>query len=480
MAPSASRRIRDAKSLGIVLFQNTSADRSDEYLGRALTEQITERLRATGAVRVVATRKFGYEQAVAPDGATTIGRSLGVGHVLVARVGRAEGGGVRVEARVVRTRDGTVEWRTGATALPRDLPALEAELTSGIVHASTGREISDARLAGWSDPPNGQTVEHYLRGNFYSSLNTTEGYELALSQYDSATALDPAFAAGFARSALTIASILEWGWWNYSPEFIGGMTHQGLVASGRALRLDSTSVDAWVARGALLGFRNPKSYAGARAAFRRALVIDPRNPRAHRWYGRALMQLGERGAARREFASALALAPRDGGVLYDLAQLDRHEGRFSSSCILLDSAIASDPTAAQAYILRALIRVRRGELRFAWADAETGTRLGWPLWGKAVSAVIDAEARDTSSALARTKALIKSAPSWGSGAKQWTGEYLAIALAASGDVDSALDLLEHVQPRGARLWFALTAPEFAPLRRNSRFRALLVTSRPGH
>jgi hypothetical protein len=162
-----------------------------------------------------------------------------------------------------------------------------------------------------------------------------------------------------------------------------------------------------------------------------------------------------------------------------LAQLDRREGRFSSACILLDSAVASDPTAAQAYILRALVRVRRGELRFAWADAETGGRLGWPLWGQAVSAVIDAEARDTVSARARTKSLLKSSSVSRDDPLQWTGPYLAIALAATGDSESAINLLERVRPRGARLWFALTAPEFAPLRNDRRYRTLLAAARAG-
>ena len=476
-------RAPDNRSVGIVQFQNTASDGDDAFLGRSLTERLVERLLAAGGLRVVASQRFGYEQVATPGGAAAVSRALGVGHILAARVGRAETGEVSIDALVLRASDGTAVLQISRMSTLRDLPAVEAGVTEAVLDAVIGRKsggkIEEARLAGWSDPPSGETVEHFLRGEYYASLNTGPGYESALSQYDSAAKVDPAFAPGFASSALTVATILEWGWWNFDPARVHELTDRGLAAAGRALRLDSTSADAWLARASLLGFRNPKSYTGVFSAYTRAIGYSPRNPEAHHWYGRALMQLGEGSAARRELARALELAPGDAGVLFDLAQLARHEGRYSEACILLDSAVAANPRAAQAYVLRALTRARRGELRFAWADAETGGRLGWPLWGQAAGAVIDAQARDTSSARDRTKALREATAAWGTDPQHWTGEYLAAALVASGETSRALDLLESVQPRGARLWFALTGPEFASLRKNQRFRKLLAASRPG-
>lgn len=472
----------DARSIGMVIFQNTASDGDDAFLGRALSVSLAERLLATGAVSVFVSQKFGFEAVAAPKGAGIVGRALGVRNILTARVGRAQSGEISIDARVRRASDGVAIWSVSTTTTARDLPALEAVMARGIVDAvlgsKSGAKSGAARLAGWSDPPSGETVEHFLRGKYYASLNTVSGYEAALAQYDSAAKSDPAFAMGFASSARTIATMLEWGWWNYGQARVRELTDRGLAAADRALRLDSTSTDAWLARGSLLGFRNPKSYAGVWDAYTRALAYSPRNPEVHHWYGRALMQVGDGAAARRELSKALERAPGDAGVLFDLAQLARREGRYSEACILLDSAVAIDPTAAQAYVLRALTRARRGELRFAWADAETGGRMGWPLWGQAASAVIDAVARDTSSARSRADAIRKTAGASVADPAQWTGEYLAIALVASGQADRALDVLERVQPRGARLWFALMGPDFASLRKNQRFRELLAASRP--
>lgn len=476
-----SRPIVDPHSLGIVLFQNTASAGTDSFLAKALEVRLADRLLAGGA-RVVASQRFGYEAVATPSGAATIGGSLGVAHIIAARVGRAKTGEISIDALVIRAKDGTAEWRTTATSAVRELPALVNELANDILatvaRRKSGGQSVDSHLAGWSDPPSGEAVEHFLRGEYYSSLNTASGYRSALAQYDSAAMSDPAFAPGFANSAVTIAAMLEWGWWNYGAAGVRELTDRGMDAADRALRLDSTSTDAWLARGALLSFRNPRSYGGVFDAYTRAIAFSPRNVTAHHWYGRSLMQLGQLDAARRELAKALALAPGNASVLFDLAQLDRHEGRFSEACILLDSAIAANPTAGQAYVLRALTRGRRGELRFAWADAETGGRLGWPLWGKAAGAVIDARARDTSSARERARDVAGAAATRGADPQQWSGEFLPIALVASGQTDRALDLLERVRPRGARLWFALRSPEFASLRKYERYRKLLAASRP--
>ena len=56
----------------------------------------------------------------------------------------------------------------------------------------------------------------------------------------------------------------------------------------------------------------------------------------------------------------------------------------------------------------------------------------------------------------------------------WVGR----ALVALRESDRALALLEQVRPRGARLWFYLQAPEFDPVRSNSRFGKLVAESAP--
>lgn len=480
--PRSAPGARPTRTLGVILFQNTAVASSDAFLGRAVDIRLADALLATTSLSVVASQKFGYEAVKVPGGIRAVAHTLGVRYVLGGTVGRTEAGDITVAAELRRPGDGAVVWGLSRSTSMRDLPGLIDEIAQGVAKAvsegDNGPRSVGARLAGWSDSPSGNVVDHFMRGTYSSSLGTISGYEAALAHFDSASRNDPGFAPAFASTALTIATMLEWGWWDYGEPRVRELSERGLAAADRALQLDSTSGQAWIARGALLTFRNPRSYAGAFDAFRKAVATAPRDPEAHHWYGRALMQFGERATARRELERALALAPADAGVLFDLAQLYRHDGGFNRACIMLDSAVASSPTAAQVYVLRALTRARRGELRFAWADAETGGRLGWPYWAQAANAIIDARSRDTTSARQRVDAIRRATAKSGNRPREWTGEYLAAALAASGQRDRALDLLEHVQPRGARLWFALTGPDFAPLRESPRYQRLIAASRP--
>jgi tetratricopeptide (TPR) repeat protein/TolB-like protein len=468
--------------VGLVLFQNTATQASDAFLGRAVGIRLADAIVTTGAISMVASEKFGYEALTTPRGAKTVAAVLGVRYILGGRVGRTQTGEISVVAELRRPSDGAVVWGLSRSTTMSGLPRLVDQIAAGVVgavkDANSAPYPASGRLAAWGNDVSAEVVEHFMRGTYYSSLNTISGYERALAQFDSAAKSDPGFAPAFASAGLTIATMLEWGWWDYGSERVGQLTERGLAATDRALKLDSASAKAWMARGSLLAFRNPRTYAGAFPAFRRAIAIAPGDAEAHHWYGRALMQVGERGAARSQFEKALELAPADARVLFDFAQLYRHDGSLNRACILLDSAVAASPTAAQIYVLRALTRARRGELRFAWADAETGGRLGWPYWSQSASAIVDAASRDTTGARERTNAIRKAVAKTGTRPQEWTGEYLAAALAAGGDRDRALDLLEKIRPRGARLWFALTGPDFAPLKREPRYRTLVAASRP--
>ncbi|HZH79826.1 MAG TPA: hypothetical protein VFD68_00875, partial [Gemmatimonadales bacterium] len=56
----------------------------------------------------------------------------------------------------------------------------------------------------------------------------------------------------------------------------------------------------------------------------------------------------------------------------------------------------------------------------------------------------------------------------------WVGR----AYVALGEPAKALQLLEQVRPRGARLWYYLRSRDFEAVRDNPRFRALVEESQP--
>jgi tetratricopeptide (TPR) repeat protein len=144
----------------------------------------------------------------------------------------------------------------------------------------------------------------------------------------------------------------------------------------------------------------------------------------------------------------------------------------------LDSALAVDPAADYAYVLRALAQLRLANLAEARADAGTAVRLhaGFRHPGETVLALADLQAGDTAAARARVERLDREIRSGGH-VTVTDAAWIGRALVALGESDRGLEWLERA-PRGARLWFYLRAPEFDRVRADPRFRRLVEASQP--
>jgi tetratricopeptide (TPR) repeat protein len=216
-----------------------------------------------------------------------------------------------------------------------------------------------------------------------------------------------------------------------------------------------------------------------REALLRALGLDPRNAEAHHQYGMALLWLGRDSAAADMYRRALQLEPERPITLFNLGRVAARETRYAEARRWADSALAIDPGADYAYVLRAVAEFRLGNRADARADAETAARLraGFRVPGEAVLALVELQAADTPAARARIQRLerdIRSAGDQTITDAAWVGR----ALVALRQSDRALELLERVRPRGARLWYYLRAPEFDAIRSNPRFGKLVAESAP--
>jgi len=216
-----------------------------------------------------------------------------------------------------------------------------------------------------------------------------------------------------------------------------------------------------------------------RQALERAIALDQGNAEAYHLYGMALLWLGQDSAAAEMYHRALEREPERPITLFNLGRVAMRQNRFPDARRWADSALALDPGADYAYVLRAVAELRLGNHVETRADAETGARLhgGFRVPAEAVLALAELQAADTPAARARVERLereIRAANERTITDAAWVGR----ALVALGEPERALDLLERVRPRGGRLWFYLRAPEFDPVRANPRFQRLVQESRP--
>ena len=81
----------------------------------------------------------------------------------------------------------------------------------------------------------------------------------------------------------------------------------------------------------------------AAEAFRKAVILDPRNSDAQVALGRTLSQLGRSGEARDAYRAALAVAPGSPAALVGLGRLELEEGRPEAAVASFEAALAADP-----------------------------------------------------------------------------------------------------------------------------------------
>jgi TolB-like protein/tetratricopeptide (TPR) repeat protein len=463
--------------VAILSFANLSPDTADDYLARGISEEIATRLGDFPELKVAS--RSSVERLEGADVGEILGRAraLGFGYLVEGSVRRA-GARVRVSARLVEAAEGVRRWDRSYDRAATDILALQDEIAIEVAKAVAGHlaPADSGRRAG----PDPTPVAHdqLLRGNYYVSQRNPRGLARGLEAYAEATRLDTTFAPGFAKLAHAYLLFLDWGW-SYEGLPPESLFARGWRAAERAVGLDSTLAEGWLARGSLLRFGDQRSLAGVREALQRAVDLEPGNAEAHHEFGMVLRLLGDNAAAAKQFRQALAIDPDRPMSLVHLGWIDMAQRRYGEARRWLDSAAAVNPGFFQAYMERAQLRLAMGDTAGARGDAETAIRLrprSDPLAAEDVLLTLELRSGDTAAARARLARLRPAAPG-----PDETGVHQATAwaalLAAAGEYSEAIAFLERARVAPAHLRIHLEEPKFDPLRGDARFEQLMKALR---
>jgi len=367
--------------------------------------------------------------------------------------------------RLVVAGSGVTTWGELFDRAPEELlalPSVIAREVAGRVGAPAGPGTRPAVSHLRTTSP--AAYDHYLRGNFLLTSRSVDGMSRALVEYAEAERLDSNFTAAIGRAAYTYA--LARASVGLPDVPFDSLAPLGLVVADRALRRDSSSSDAWMARGFLLAYTDPKRFAGATEAFQRAILLDPNNAEAHHQYAQLLNWLGRDAAAEQQLRLALAIDSGRAVSYSDLAFAVRDR---VVALRVVDSAVLLEPSSALFRHRRAVVRLWNGDVTGAQADEELASRLA-PRNSRieCTLAIAIAQSGDT----ARARRLIPQAT---------TGPlesiYVGAALLAVGDTAAALDRLERATPDPGT-WSLLQWPWFDGLRGTPRFERLVAAVRP--
>lgn len=462
-----------------VLYFDTQ-DSGDAYLADGVTETLITTLGRVAGFHVKSRNAVRRFRGTSTDDPAALGRVLGVNYLVSGSVHRA-GRRLQLGIELMRAANGVHVWGAQYDGPDTALQVVEAQAALAVTTALRGGVAlspADERALVPRATPDPAAYDHFLRGSYLLAQRTPHAVRRAIEEYEAAHRLDPRYTTALARAALGYAIFLDWGW-TYPGLSADSVLDRGFAAVGAALRQDTASADAWMARGFLLSVQNPRTFAGVAETFQRAIVLEEHNAEVYHQYGMALLWLGQDSAAAEMYHRALAREPERPITLFNLGRVAVRQKRYADARRWADSALVFDPAADYAYVLRAFASLRLADRRNSRADAEMAVRLhgGFRVPGEAILTLVALEEGDTAGARVRVERLERevravNAPTITDAA--WVG----LTLMALGEHGRALELLERARPRGARLWFYLRAPEFDPIRADPRFQRLVQESQP--
>jgi serine/threonine-protein kinase len=333
-------------TLVVLPFDNLGSP-DDEYFADGLTEEITSRLANISGLAVI-----GRASALQYKGSRKTPREivtdLHVTHLLsgTVRWEKAPDGTslVRVSPQLVRASDQTSLWSEPYEAPLGDVFRLQASVAERVARALDVTLLAGERQAVAGRPTNNlEAYDAYLRGlalSTRSKLFNDEARSAAAAELVRATALDPGFAAAWARLARVYLTEAR-GFGDTTALF------QAEASARRAYAIDSTLLESRIAMSSyLLAVHDPR---GASRALAPLLKGAPTNAELALQLGLVEDALGRPEDALASLARAAALDPRSENAYAELAQLYNTLGRHEEAIRTRDREIELAPDNGVAY-----------------------------------------------------------------------------------------------------------------------------------
>lgn len=312
-------------SIVVLPFTNMSGDPEQEYFADGIVEEITTALSRFSSLFVIA-RNSAFTYKGRSVDVKQIGRELGVRYVLEGSVRKAKNR-VRITGQLIEAENGSHIWANRYEGDLDDIFALEDEITANVLGALLPKlETAEIERARRKPTDSLDAYDLYLRAlaAFYSW--TREGNDQALALLGRSLELDSRFAVAAVIADNCWAARYAQGW---SPiaEAIAKSTYYAQLA----VRLDPDNAEAL----AVLARRTPSikgDYDEAISLAERAVSLNPNSTFAWRCTGYVFMLAGRAEQAIANFERALLLSPRDprahdakNGQAYALVQLGRND-----------------------------------------------------------------------------------------------------------------------------------------------------------
>lgn len=302
------------KSIAVLPLVNEGGDPDNQYFSDGLSEDLISALTQVRGLKVIG-RNSSFQFRDKTANTRDIGRKLGVATLLEGSV-RRQGDQLHVVANLINAHDGRTLWSQTYDRQFRDIFAVQREIAQAVAAALQVTLLGNpVRSTVQSPNANLGAYQALLQGNFYAERNNQDAYRKAISYYEAAIRLHPAYALAHARLA------------------------EARAFHGMQFSESQGEIDDAVAK--------------ARASANTALALDPTLAAAHTALAWILIYGFDWHAAEIHYRRALALSPDDGTVKRRMSGMLATLGRVDEAIDMVRQAITTDPLGHENYLLLA-------------------------------------------------------------------------------------------------------------------------------
>jgi len=340
-------------SLAVLPFKPLLPDAGDEVLQLGMADTLITKLSTNRHVVVrslSAVRRFDG----ADQDALAAGQSLGVDLVLEGHIQR-QGDRVRINARLLAIPGGATLWTDSFDAGFNDVFAMQDAIAQRVVSAlSLKLDREERRRMENNYTRNIEAYQWYLQGRYHLQNATPPELAAAAEVFQRALKLDPDYAlayVGVAESYRRQAMISD-----ADPQIVLPLAK---TAALHALKIDDTLAEAYVPLG-FVRFWYDWDWAGAEAAFKRGIELQPGIVDLHFGYAALLSNLDRNDEALRESQRARELEPTSPLYVALEASFVAHAGHVDEARQQIQGVLRARPDFWIAHLSR------------GWLDADGG------------------------------------------------------------------------------------------------------------
>lgn len=350
--PTKSGRVM----LAVLPFRNLSPDPSQEFISDGTTEEMIAqlgRLDPQGLGVIARTSVMRYRNT--DQSILQIGRELGVDYVLEGSV-RRDNKDSFITAQLIQVSDQTHLWAETYQRPLSDVFSVQRDVARRVAESLALRLLPARKDAlARAETVNTDAFEAYLRGRHLFAQGTEAGFKQSIDAFGQALQLDPKYTmalVGLGRAYLAL------GDYHYAPR--EDSYNKAGDAATRGLELDPSLADLYVLQG-MISQRRGNEGAGAEAAYRRALELEPNNADAHLSYAQYLLDRQRPDEALAEAQRARELDPLSPAVNTYVGAIFLSTRRFEEATSQLRRAVQLDPGFPAAYYFMARLALSQND-----------------------------------------------------------------------------------------------------------------------